>query len=374
MAGGRPRESPLAGNGIMAAGSRPFVKREGTGGCTMKEGTMRALVYEGPRTMKMREEAVPVPGEDEVLIRVVVAGICGSELSGYTGHNSLRKPPLVMGHEFSGVIERIGSRCGRYRPGDRVTANPLVTCGACVYCRTGRTQLCRERQLLGAHRPGAFAEYVAVPERNVAKLDDRVSFEEGAFAEPFACAVHICRMLALAPTDRLVIYGAGPIGLLALQAAQAYGVRDTVVIDLNEARLAIVTELGGIAALGLESAPNAVGEYDAAIDAVGAEATRLGCVQAVRPGGRVVFTGLHELESKLPINEMIRNEVVASGAFAYSEQDFDTALRWIGEGRVRLLPWTLQAPLADGGSCFEQLISGPGKVAKILLSPTGKTR
>lgn len=339
-------------------------------GSMMNEGTMQALVYEGPRTMKMREEPVPVLRDDEVLIRVVVAGICGSELSGYTGHNSLRKPPLVMGHEFSGVIERTGSRAGRYRPGDRVTANPLVTCGACTYCRTGRSQLCRERQLLGAHRPGAFAEYVAVPERNVAKLDDRVSFEEGAFAEPFACAVHICRLLALAPTDRLVIYGAGPIGLFALQAAQAYGVGDTVVIDLNEERLAIAAELGGIAVAGLESAPYAPSEYDAAIDAVGAEVTRLRCVQAVRAGGRVLFTGLHEAESKLPINEMIRNEVATMGAFAYSEQDFDTALRWIGEGRVRLLPWIVHAPLAEGGACFEQLIAGPGKVAKIMLSPT----
>ncbi|PYI54309.1 zinc-dependent alcohol dehydrogenase [Paenibacillus flagellatus] len=329
---------------------------------------MKALVYENPRTMNMRDVPIPVPAEDEVLVRVSRAGICGSELSGYLGHNSLRKPPLVMGHEFAGIVERTGSQVSQLQPGDRVTANPLVTCGSCSYCRTGRSQLCRQRQLLGAHRPGAFAEFVAVPARNVFKLDDAVSFEEGAFAEPFACAIHVCRLLALAPTDRLILYGAGPIGLFALQAAQAYGIRDAVVVDLNEARLEIAEELGGIAVTGLERSPAAAGEFDAAIDAVGAGATRLGAVRAVRAGGRVVFTGLHEAESKLPINDMIRGEIATIGAFAYSEHDFATAVSWIAQGRVSLLPWTVTSPLEEGGACFEKLVEGPGKVAKILLT------
>ncbi|CAI6067237.1 zinc-dependent alcohol dehydrogenase [Cohnella sp. JJ-181] len=334
---------------------------------------MKALVYEGPRAMNIRDLPAPEPKPDEVLVRVTHAGICGSELSGYLGHNSLRKPPLVMGHEFSGVIEQVGAQVGEqesgFRAGDRVTANPLVTCGHCRYCQGGASQLCGARRLLGAHLPGAFAEYVAVPARNVYRLDDHVSFAEGALAEPFACAIHVCRLLALAPTDRLLIYGAGPIGLFALQAAAAYGIRDTVVVDLNESRLEIARELGGIAVSSPDDLPGGIGEgFDAVIDAVGAEATRQRSVAAARPGGTVVFTGLHEADSRLPVNDMIRGEVGTKGAFAYSRDDFETALQWIGQGRINLLPWTETVPLSEGGAAFDKLIGGPGKIAKIFLT------
>ncbi|BBI31912.1 zinc-dependent alcohol dehydrogenase [Cohnella abietis] len=329
---------------------------------------MKALVYEGPRLMNMREVPTPELKPDEVLIRVERTGICGSELGGYLGHNSLRKPPLIMGHEFAGVVEQLGDQVSTLQLGERVTANPLVTCGTCTYCRNGQSQLCGARALLGAHRPGAFAEFVAVPARNVYPLPDHVSMDEGAFAEPFACAIHICRLLELTPTDRLLVYGAGPIGLFALQAAQVYGLRDIVIIDLNESRLEIARELGGIAVTGLDQLkPGSEGEFDAVIDAVGAEVTRRKSMQAARPGGRVIFTGLHEAESNLPVNEMIRSETSVKGAFAYSQDDFDTAVKWIGQGRVNLLEWTETASLSDGGASFEKLIAGPGKVAKILL-------
>lgn len=330
--------------------------------------TMKALVYEGPRQLHMRDVPIPEARPGEAVIRVELAGICGSELGGYLGHNSLRKPPLIMGHEFAGIIERTGAEATRFRPGDRVTVNPLATCGKCRYCASGSSQLCAERSLLGAHRPGAFAEYVAVPERNIHRLPDHVSFEEGAFAEPFACAVHICRLLGLNSSDRLIIYGAGPIGLFALQAAQILGLKDIVIVDLNESRLEIARELGGIAVTDPEGTglPHDEG-YDAAIDAVGAGITRRKCVQATRRGGRVIFTGLHEAESALPINDMIREEIATIGAFAYSAEDFATALEWIDQGKVNLSPWTVTRPLDEGADCFEKLIGGPGKIAKYLL-------
>lgn len=330
---------------------------------------MKALVYEGPRMMNVRDVPLPALQPDEVLVRVSHAGICGSELGGYLGHNSLRKPPLIMGHEFAGTIAEVGEQVSALAAGDRVTANPLVTCGECRYCLNGASQLCGARRLLGAHRPGAFAEFVVVPARNTYRLDDHVSFAVGALAEPYACAIHVCRLLALAPTDRLLIYGAGPIGLFALQAAAAYGVRDAVVVDLNASRLEIARELGGIAVSSLDELPGGIGEgFDAVIDAVGAEATRQRSAAAARPGGTVVFTGLHEADSRLPVNDMIRAEIGTKGAFAYSRDDFETALRWIGQGRINLLPWTETTPLGEGGAAFEKLIGGPGKIAKIFLT------
>lgn len=331
-----------------------------------QQSIMEALVYEGPRTMNMREVPQPALQDDEVLVRVVTAGICGSELGGYLGHNSLRKPPLIMGHEFAGVVERVGVAVAGYAPGDRVTANPLVVCGQCRPCRHGDTQLCKERQLLGAHRPGAFAQYVAVPERNVYRLPEGVSFAAGAFAEPLACAVHVCRLANIMAGDQVVIYGAGPIGLLNLQAALRSGAERVVVVDLNEARLEIAAELGAVAVTGLDQLDEAI-EFDVAIDAVGAGATRLHSMKAVRAGGCVIFTGLHEADSTLPVNDAIRSETVMKGAFAYSADDFETALAWIGDGALQLLPWTIEAPLSEGGECFERLVTAPGKLAKILL-------
>ncbi|MFC3773723.1 galactitol-1-phosphate 5-dehydrogenase [Paenibacillus sp. GCM10012303] len=335
---------------------------------TQTPPTMKALVYEGPKLLNIRDVPLPVLQPGEVLVRVALAGICGSELSGYLGHNSLRKPPLVMGHEFAGVIERCTPGEPVFRAGDRVTVNPLVTCGVCSYCASGRSQLCADRSLLGAHRPGAFAEFVAVPGSNVHLLPDAVSFGEAAYTEPFACAVHIVRLLALNPSDRLIIYGAGPIGLLAMQAAHVFGAGDVVIVDRNEARLEIARELGGIGVTELEQLGPQLGSgFDAAIDAVGAGVTRQACVKAVRRGGRVVFTGLHEPDSALPINDMIREEIMTIGAFAYSAEDFAAALAWIGQGKVNLSPWTVTRPLENGAECFERLIGGPGKIAKYLL-------
>jgi len=332
-------------------------------------GKMKALVYEGPKTMNMRETDVPQPAEDEVLVRVATAGICGSELSGYLGHNSLRKPPLVMGHEFAGTIAAVGARVSKFSAGDRVTANPLVSCGSCADCQAGHANLCASRSLIGAGRPGAFAEYVAVPERNVYALPDHLSFEQGALAEPFACAVRIARLARIKPEDSVLIVGAGPIGLLTLIAARIHGARSVAVMDLNAERLSIVKQLGGIAipdAQALEQSKPARG-FDKAVDAVGLDATRQTCMQFARPGGRIVFSGLHAADSALPVNAAIRNELTLLGSFGYNPTDFDAAVQWLSEGLVDLKPWMESRPLEEGGECFEKLLGNPGAIAKIML-------
>src|SRR5262249_21449824 len=145
----------------------------------LRKMLMQALVYEGPHQMPVREVAVPTVQPDEVLVKVAYSGICGSELSGFLGHNSLRKPPLVMGHEFSGWIDQIGASAQQRFPalsaGLAVTANPLITCGHCTYCLTGRQQLCPERKLHSAHLPGSNAEYIAIRADAIVPLPDGLS-------------------------------------------------------------------------------------------------------------------------------------------------------------------------------------------------------
>lgn len=341
---------------------------------------MKALIYEGPSIMNVRDAETPVVGEDELLIRVAYSGICGSELSGFLGKNSLRKPPMIFGHEFSGTIETMGARVaaeGAWTIGERVTANPLVTCGRCEACLGGRQQLCANRKLLSAALPGSNAEFVKIAAANVFRVPEGLSLQDAALAEPVACAVRAAELAAAKPTDAVLVVGMGPIGLLTLQALKAYGVRKIIAADMNRDRLDIAKRLGATHAIcpadadtveAVRSATAGRG-VDVAVDAVGADITRKQCVLSCVSGGRVVFTGLHAEESALPINWIIRSEIQLTGAFAYSELNFRTALRWLAEGRIGLPEGVVFAPLSEGAFWFDKLIRDPGNVSKVLLTP-----
>ena len=341
---------------------------------------MRALVWEAARTMNLREQAEPQAAADEILIKVCHAGICGSELSGYLGHNALRVPPLIMGHEFAGEVMAMGSLVPTFRPdlqvGQLVTVNPLWYCGDCPTCASGLNQLCGNRRLLGAHRPGAFAEYVSVPAKLAYRLPDGMDTRIGALTEPVGCAVRIAELAGdVADADCLVI-GAGPIGLLSLQMLRYKGAARVFIAEIDSARLAMADALGGIAIqAGETDTVEAVKDTTrgagvaAAVDAVGSALTREQCVAATRASGTLILSGLHEETSVMPVADMIRSEIVARGSFAYAPGDFARALELLGQGAINLEPWIQEAPLEEGGDWFERLLNAPGDVSKVLLMP-----
>ncbi len=254
---------------------------------------MKALVYEGPREMNIREVEPPTARSGEVLIEVAYSGICGSELSGFPGQSSLRKPPCVFGHEFAGKIGEIGPEVSPelgLAPGDRATANPLVTCGTCRYCRAGQEQLCTSRQLLGAALPGSNARYVKVPARSVFPLPETLSYEQATLAEPIAYAVHVANLADIQAEHRIAIHGMGPIGLFVLQVARHRGARQVLVVDTNDERLAIAEALGAAEVLNPTQvdAVQLIREYtgglgaDIVVDAVGSSVTRANAVLSAR--------------------------------------------------------------------------------------------
>lgn len=330
--------------------------------------------------MALRQQPMPSAGDNEVVIQVSFAGICGSELSGYLGHNALRKPPLVMGHEFVGVITALGSQVQESRPqlrlGQAVTVNPLSACGQCDSCRQGVEQLCSKRTLVGAGRPGAYADYVSVPADQVYLLPPGLSARSAALTEPVAVAVHIAALLGDVAGKTLLIAGAGPIGLLVLQMLRLHRVESVLISDLNAERRAMAQALGGSVlnpaqddvVQAVREATNGAGAF-AAIDAVGVSAARKQCVSALRSRGQLILSGLHEEVGPMPVAEMIRREIRAQGVFAYSHADFAAALDLLAAGRIHLDPWIVEAPLAAGGEWFERLVAGEGGVAKVLLQP-----
>ncbi len=330
---------------------------------------MRALVYDAPYQLNVHDVPQPTIAAHEVLVKVAYSGICGSELSGFEGKNSLRKPPLIMGHEFSGTIAEIGQQAAATRPdlqvGMRVTANPLVTCGQCDYCLSGHQQLCPKRKLLSAALPGSNAEYVVITATNVLVLPDNIAMTTASLTEPTACAVHSARLAAPQPNQTALVVGAGPIGLLTIQALSPYGLKAIYCADLNAERLAMVESLGAVPV----NLKDWNGSVDIAVDAVGANSTRASCIKFVRSGGRVVWVGLHEAESPLPINDIIRREVACFGSFGYTPLDFKAALEGLASGQYALKPeWTRVEPLNAGKACFEELLKG-SSVAKIWLQP-----
>jgi threonine dehydrogenase-like Zn-dependent dehydrogenase len=332
--------------------------------------SMVALVYEGPYHMHIREVPIPQIAPDEVLIRVAYSGICGSELSGYEGKNSLRKPPLIMGHEFSGTLAQIGEQAAARRPelrvGAPVTANPLISCLACDYCLSGRQQLCPNRKLLSASLPGSNAQYVAVRADAVSLLPDNFPLELAALTEPTACAVHSARLAAPAAGEQGLVVGAGPIGLLIIQALQQWGMKTIYCADLIAERLEMAKTLGAVPIDAKNIPANLV---DVAIDAVGVTPARQACIAATRSGGRVVWIGLHEADSPLPVNDMIRREITTIGSFTYTPLDFRDALEALVQKRIGLeAAWTRFEPLESGTACFEELMHG-APVAKIWLVP-----
>ena len=210
---------------------------------------MKGLVLVDASRFEVRDVPKPEVAADEVLVEVKACGICGSDVHGMDGSSGRRQPPIIMGHEASGVVVEVGEAVERWKPGDRVTFDSTVYCGRCHFCRRGDVNLCDNRQVLGVScdefkRDGAFAEYVTVPELIVVGLPDGVSFEQAAMVEPVSIAVHAVSRVPIQLSDTAVVIGAGMIGLLTIQALKARGCGFVVAVDTKEDRLNLAGQLG----------------------------------------------------------------------------------------------------------------------------------
>ncbi|ATG34856.1 putative zinc-binding alcohol dehydrogenase [Phaeobacter piscinae] len=324
---------------------------------------MKALVYEGIETLAFREAPMVAAQPGEHLIRIRASGICGSDMHAYLGHDARRPAPLILGHEAAGVIED-GPQAGR-----RVTINPLVTCGSCAACAAGRENLCASRQIISMPpREGAFAQFVAMPERNLVTVPEDVPLSKAALAEPLAVSWHAARLAlkALHPDmeRRALVIGGGAIGLAAALAMRAMGVEDVAIQEPNAARRAF---------LAYHCGQQAVAEFQGivplVVDAVGYAATRAGASAAAAPGGVIAHVGLGEDAGGLDIRRMTLQEITFIGTYTYTAQDFRDTAQAIFDGRLGPLDWPEQRPLSDGAAAFRDLRSGAVAAPKIILDP-----
>lgn len=331
---------------------------------------MKALVYTGPNSLDFRDEPDPVAEAGEVLVRVEAVGICGSDMHAYHGHDSRRPAPLILGHEAAGRI------IGGARDGERVTINPLVVDPACPYAVEGRWHLSPSRQILSMPpRPGAFAQFVRVPERNIVPIPDALPATHAALAEPIAVAWHAVKIgqrllhppLAVA---RIVVLGGGAIGLAAALVARRFGARDIRIGEPNEGRRRTIQVQEGLSTYdpGAGEAPRE-NSVDLVIDAVGAAATRTSACHMVRPGGVIVHAGLLPGRDGLDIRKVTLQEVTVSGTYCYTPQDFAETVAALAGGELGSLRWFEERSLADGQTAFADIDAGATPFAKIILRP-----
>ena len=338
---------------------------------------MKALVYVAPERMEIQSVAEPSPQEGEVLLSVSAAGVCGSDLHGFLGHSERRKPGLVMGHEAVATVLDTHPSVSGWRKGQRVSFNPLVSCGRCRACLGGRQNLCPSWWLFGMDRvQGTYAERVAVPARQLTPLSHDLSEEEGVLAEPLAVVAHAFRV-GLSGTPRsLAIVGGGAIGSLSLILAKLRGVPRVCVIDVNDARLAAAKRVGADLTVHATREDAAVlvrewsdGGADAVIEAVGTAATRRTAVAVAAKGARLVMLGLAENDSPLPWIDMTRNEQALFTSFAYAPRDFLDSLELLESRRVDIRAFTKTRPLEQGQAGFLEMVRDPGPTLKLLLKP-----
>ncbi|MFD1416706.1 zinc-dependent alcohol dehydrogenase [Oceanobacillus jeddahense] len=337
---------------------------------------MKVLSWNGPKKMEIEEKQIPELKQNEVLIKVEAVGLCGSEIEGFLGHNSLRVPPLVMGHEFSGHIADIGESVTGVTKGTKVVVNPLLICGTCKQCRRGNETQCENRQIIGIHRSGAFAEYVAVPASAIVEVPEKLDSFAASLAEPLACTFRAVRRAMAAHTvPNILVYGAGAIGLLSSFVAKELGANKIIVADINEDRLQTLQEVGIENTLNnskddFEAKLEEIVDYkgiDVVIDAVGFQATRTQSAKVVNPGGMIMNVGLGIDETVVPINHYIRSEITILGSFCYSRQDFQDAVQLLVEEKVTPKGWTEVRTLEDGQQSFMDLVNGEVKNSKIFL-------
>lgn len=335
---------------------------------------MKALVYCGAHDLRWDDWHEQPPEAGEVIVNVRAVGICGSDLHGYTGESGRRVPPMIMGHEATGIVSQIGESVPGTWIGARVIVQPFVACGTCDFCQRGQRNLCRRRRFYGGNIDGAMLERFRVPVANLVPLPDTLDFATGTLTEPFAVALHAVRQAGDLLGKQVLIAGCGPIGLLTLVAARRAGAQSIRITDVNPARLEAARRLGAdqainVAEAALQPTPNAPdAEVDTAFDAVGITATLGQALNAVRPGGTVIaLGGWRTVEVNLA--PFVAREITLRGTFNFTPDEFDLA-RGLLADRIfdPACLITGVEPLRGGAQVFARLAQGQGDSIKVVLT------
>ena len=332
---------------------------------------MQALVYTDTQTLVYREEKDPKLISGESIIKVAASGICGSDMHAYHGKDERRIPPLILGHEVSGIINK-GESSGK-----KVVLNPLITCGECDYCKNGREHLCGKRIILGMNRPlerqGGFAEYVSIPNKNIYELPKNLSMKEAPIAEPCAVALHAVELgekeLSKPIKDiKALLIGAGAIGLLCgLILSKVKKCKEITIVDPNDRRLQ--ESMKYLDADGFNPASKNIlkDNFDIVFDTVGLEKTRKQAIECIKPGGIIIHIGLSQPAGSFDFRKTTLQEITFIGTYCYTNKDFEKTLNILNNKEIGSLEWIEYRKLKEGISAFKEIHDGTCSAPKIIL-------
>lgn len=322
----------------------------------------------------IQDAPIPELKPGEVLIKVKYAGVCGSDLHAYKGLHPFRQPPVVLGHEVAGVVEKVAGGVDGFAPGDNVTVMPVASCGKCAPCREGKTNICVNKVVPGSGGwLGTFAEYFASPADITYKVPAGMGLDVAALAEPLATSVHSMRVADVKSGDQVLILGGGTIGILAIAVAKEMGAKDVVITDVLDFNLDMAREFGADAynALDpdlekklLEKYPD---KFNSVVLCASVEPTVHQSVRLVRRGGRVVVTGMYLKPIPFNFIDITLGEIAMAGSQIYTDSDFREALRMLETDKKLAKIITHRLPLDDADKALQILATHSENAVKILL-------
>jgi L-iditol 2-dehydrogenase len=343
---------------------------------------MKALVLKEYNHLEYIDVPAPEVPADHVLVRIQAVGICGSDVHGVDGSTGRRIPPIIMGHEAAGIIEATGRTVSLYSTGERVTFDSTIYCGTCYFCRKGMINFCENRKVLGVgcdeyHQDGAFAEFVAVPERILYRLPQNITFHQAAMVEPVSIAVHAVGITDICIGDSAVVFGAGVIGVLTMQVLLSSGCGKVYIVDINQSRLDLAKQLGATEVFNskdVDIVSELVERTDGrgvnlAFDAVGIAETFNAAVHSVIKGGQVTVIGNIKPETSFPLQYVVSRQITIRGSNA-SSGEYPACLEMIQSGHINVDSLiSAKVPLSEGSKWFEKLRKGEPGLMKVLLEP-----
>lgn len=333
---------------------------------------MKAVLFPEAGQIKVTQVDEPTCGPDEVLISVTSCGICGTDLHIYRDEY-MSTFPLIPGHEFHGKVVQIGEKVTNLAIGDRVAVDPNLYCGKCENCRNEQSNQCLDLSVVGVTRSGAFAEYVAVPERACYPIPDKLTDTQAAFIEPLACVVYALRRMRVNPADRVLIIGAGPMGLLLVQALRHSGASLITILEQQKHRLDMAMSMGANAAVLADDKQDsnlktlAPRGFDIVIDATGVPAVIENAFRYLKPRGQFLQFGVAPIGKSIKINpyDIFRNDWTIIGSFALC-YTFQPSIDWLANGVIDVDPLVSHTvPMDDFAEVFDMF--GRGQTLKVHI-------
>ena len=337
---------------------------------------MKQAVMTSPGMIKFKESIIPKIEDNDILLKIKRIGICGSDIHVYHGKHPFTSYPIVQGHEYSAIVDKVGKKVTKYKAGEKVTARPQVVCGKCVQCKEGNYNICDNLKVHGFQANGCAQDYFAVAEELVLKIPESISFDDGALIEPLSVAVSSTEKAGDIENKNVVVFGAGTIGNFIAQAAQCRKASKVLIRDISEYRLKIAQKCGieytsNVIEESMEDACSRVfGDegYTVAFEASGAEPAIKDAVNCIQKGGYIGIIGVFSEEPRINMSFVCEHELKLVGSIMYKHEHYLRAVDWLEKGEIMTEPIiTKHFDFYDYLEAYKFIEHQEDKVMKVMI-------